>query len=257
MCGGTSPSGVRFRTAGGLSPRVRGNRRIETLRNQIAGSIPACAGEPSAAAAARSASAVYPRVCGGTRRLIRDCRWVMGLSPRVRGNHHRVEAALKAGRSIPACAGEPTARAKCLAASRVYPRVCGGTHWSPFAHPQIHGLSPRVRGNLVQNAGNLRRAWSIPACAGEPFVRLVGRGRWRVYPRVCGGTNRGSNGRWRWAGLSPRVRGNQQGRAQVDADQGSIPACAGEPRQSCPPAGSTRVYPRVCGGTTSAPRRSI
>ena len=32
---------------------------------------------------------------------------LVGLSPRVRGNHYRVSAFRNAPRSIPACAGEP------------------------------------------------------------------------------------------------------------------------------------------------------
>ena len=49
-------------------------------------SIPACAGEPDAAALSVYHSTVYPRVCGGT-----DCSITVradsaGLSPRVRGN---------------------------------------------------------------------------------------------------------------------------------------------------------------------------
>ena len=60
------------------------------------------------------------------------------------------------------------------------------------------------------------------------------------------------------AGLSPRVRGNQQGCVPLNGLEGSIPACAGEPAISPPTCGLTSVYPRVCGGTPSstAPRRS-
>ena len=55
----------------------------------------------------------------------------------------------------------------------------------------------------------------------------------------------------RGLGLSPRVRGNPPHPADHAAPDRSIPACAGEPqtlrRKNCGP----RVYPRVCGGTTS------
>ena len=52
-------------------------------------------------------------------------------------------------------------------------------------------------------------------------------------------------------GLSPRVRGNRTPRPTGAEVQRSIPACAGEP--GSPPWSSTsqRVYPRVCGGTSS------
>ena len=50
----------------------------------------------------------------------------------------------------------------------VYPRVCGepGVRL-PFA-PFGDGLSPRVRGNLMEDGRVTHRLRSIPACAGEP-----------------------------------------------------------------------------------------
>ena len=51
-------------------------------------------------------------------------------------------------------------------------------------------------------------------------------------------------------GLSPRVRGSPGSyRAQV-LDAGSIPACAGEPRDMQVGKRMGRVYPRVCGGAS-------
>ena len=111
------------------------------------------------------------------------------------------------------------------------------------------GLSPRVRGN--QSLG-CRHGWlsrSIPACAGEPVMRLwtevlsrvyprvcggTGNAMWtevlsRVYPRVCGGTLDSSELTEWVAGLSPRVRGNLHHLFRYRQLLGSIPACAGEP----------------------------
>ena len=93
VCGGTHLTSTPSPTASGLSPRVRGNLcRVEggevTMR-----SIPACAGEPGWSWAWCSAFTVYPRVCGGTRQWDASRPGVMGLSPRVRGNHvHRTIA---------------------------------------------------------------------------------------------------------------------------------------------------------------------
>ena len=70
-----------------------------------------------------------------------------------------------------------------------------------------------------------------------------------VYPRVCGGTFRSSLLLVMWRGLSPRVRGNQVGMPSLGTSEGSIPACAGEPRMPAPPGLAGEVYPRVCGGT--------
>ena len=86
--------------------------------------------------------------------------------------------------------------------------MCGGTGRSGRDWIPGWGLSPRVRGNPLDNAGRQQRPGSIPACAGEPpRVGFIGRSL-PVYPRVCGGTGAldalGAGG----VGLSPRVRGN-------------------------------------------------
>ena len=71
----------------------------------------------------------------------------------------------------------------------------------------------------------------------------------KVYPRVCGGTQRSVSSIVATAGLSPRVRGNRQKRSGLRMVMRSIPACAGEP--ICRGCGGSlaEVYPRVCGGT--------
>ena len=50
-------------------------------------------------------------------------------------------------------------------------------------------------------------------------------------------------------GLSPRVRGNRWRWHNALCHQGSIPACAGEPKSALQHLQQQRVYPRVCGGT--------
>ena len=97
---------------GGLSPRVRGNRLRPCYRDLGRRSIPACAGEPEGGLLSSMGLKVYPRVCGGTTLIRTEQGWAEGLSPRVRGNHYRIFAALSNARSIPACAGEPMRIAK-------------------------------------------------------------------------------------------------------------------------------------------------
>ena len=155
VCGGTGCLRVACGAAGGLSPRVRGNRAAVSGRDHALRSIPACAGEPSRSSTSRSARAVYPRVCGGTSNGRSSPPTNGGLSPRVRGNHCPFRCPLPERRN------------------EVYPRVCGGTAAEKSAQAAIEGLSPRVRGNLH----DCRPIWfvtgSIPACAGEP--RFSGR----------------------------------------------------------------------------------
>ena len=93
----------------------------------------------------------------------------------------------------------------------------------------LKGLSPRVRGNLLEVNGVTDCLGSIPACAGEPLSVSRGPGLLAVYPRVCGGTEfvRGqTNAEY---GLSPRVRGNPAPLCEYAHNSRSIPACAGEP----------------------------
>ena len=93
---------------------------------------------------------------------------------------------------------------------------------------------------------------SIPACAGEPHGGGAAGAGGGVYPRVCGGTALVAAAALFSMGLSPRVRGNLDFHADGAAVEGSIPACAGEPFQQVFGPGSYSVYPRVCGGTSSA-----
>ena len=215
------------------------------------GSIPACAGEPPSSLPTPRRCAVYPRVCGGTIRLSEVRTIVQGLSPRVRGNPQRVGWRPGGRRSIPACAGEPSIKGGLHEGGWVYPRVCGGTSGADTPRTSRWGLSPRVRGNPPLERVLIDGRRSIPACAGEPLRTCPCNTPQQVYPRVCGGTGNRGRRRWRFGGLSPRVRGNPCARAMAKSVWRSIPACAGEPStpSSIPP--RTTVYPRVCGGTLS------
>ena len=77
-----------------------------------------------------------------------------------------------------------------------------------------------------------------------------------VYPRVCGGTTGLDGPAISNSGLSPRVRGNRGMAKERFTMMRSIPACAGEPSGATTAAACTRVYPRVCGGTPGASRRT-
>ena len=107
VCGGTGTPGGDAPTVNGLSPRMRGNRERHQRTRRRVRSIPAYAGEPSRSAKPGGRSAVYPRVCGGTRGFRRSSSARRGLSPRMRGNPRHSLAPSAAARSIPAYAGEP------------------------------------------------------------------------------------------------------------------------------------------------------
>ena len=229
MCGGTPASALTAVVRPGLSPRVRGNPGLCINCGGQAGSIPACAGEPTRRLGLRRPRMVYPRVCGGTQNAMvaACCAW--GLSPRVRGNRTAPLPYFAAAGSIPACAGEPSKLSHLPDTSKVYPRVCGGTGVSARPHARPLGLSPRVRGNPAPRVLECAPTGSIPACAGEPLREHPKASATWVYPRVCGGTSCNPRRTSRWRGLSPRVRGEPTQASDLDSILG--------------------VYPRVCGGT--------
>ena len=217
----------------GPSPRVRGNRWESVTTDPGFGSIPACAGKPGPARACGSARRVHPRVCGETSMegmlLARD----RGPSPRVRGNQAAQSDDLWVPGSIPACAGKP--------------RWPGP--WASSTTRRGTGPSPRVRGNLVILAPADHDIGSIPACAGKPRVRPGYGGLVGVHPRVCGETANLDKRRPVTIGPSPRVRGNPTCSLRAQANYGSIPACAGKPKDLADNPNIVRVHPRVCGET--------
>ena len=187
-CGGTLTPDCCSPRLRGLSPRVRGNRLQPPDRDVLAGSIPARAGEPSAARRGAAPGWVYPRACGGTRAQGGSAGPPRGLSPRVRGNHSRLCPGSPPVRSIPARAGEPHQTGEVQSPGKVYPRACGGTCVLVGDVAGSQGLSPRVRGNPPNRGDRAAYGGSIPARAGEPWTR-AGCNEWAmVYPRACGGT---------------------------------------------------------------------
>ena len=186
VCGGTRQALHFLDSHGGLSPRVRGNLLHSGKAGRLAGSIPACAGEPRNRRRSSRRREVYPRVCGGTDPHHQPAEQVRGLSPRVRGNPQVSPVVVGVGRSIPACAGEPRVPCAFGGADRVYPRVCGGTTMAGLSTSFSGGLSPRVRGNRANRSRARSRGRSIPACAGEPSGAAGSGSGAEVYPRVCG-----------------------------------------------------------------------
>ena len=198
--------------------------------NRCVWSIPAQAGEPYRMPVIATRSRVYPRAGGGTRFGSVILTFLMGLSPRRRGNPR-----------LPAAPHHQP---------RVYPRAGGGTRTVPFFAVSIQGLSPRRRGNHIGSPERHRQFGSIPAQAGEP--RGPGRSgarRW-VYPRAGGGTQSAPRPHCQIQGLSPRRRGNRSARYWRLCRAGSIPAQAGEPTQCGIGCARKWVYPRAGGGTS-------
>ena len=168
-------------------------------------------------------------MCGATAGVLYCGRPGPGLSPRVRGNRDAWSVRVAGFGSIPACAGQPRCIPQSEHRMEVYPRVCGATSIAGIRKSEQKGLSPRVRGNLDSMTVGAIRQRSIPACAGQPRRRPVPSPSPGVYPRVCGATLSRDAPLPAQQGLSPRVRGNHDGKRFRLLETRSIPACAGQP----------------------------
>ena len=142
VCGGT----MRPDPLAG-SPRVRGHQSIPGPL-VTAGLSPRVRGHPiERGLKLESASAVYPRVCGGTQPA-------HTLSPQT----------------VPACAGAPRERTPTRHRGQVYPRVCGGTPVRPiWAVPGRARVYPRVCGGTVGRSGKPSPGLS-PRVRGHPSI---------------------------------------------------------------------------------------
>ena len=290
-CGGTHQHQRQRQGGQGLSPRVRGNHRLPESNHVVERSIPARAGEPRTGVDRLAVFRVYPRACGGTVRGTSMMCDVSGLSPRVRGNPNSVTVPIYSGVYPRACGGTARVFERVIAACGLSPRVRGNLGLVAGQYSQLRsiparageprtavipgvprrrtGLSPRVRGNPFLLPAAHGKTRSIPARAGEPTKRVEYLGKYRVYPRACGGTH-GQSGQqpplgglsprvrgkpvhhpsalWPFTGLSPRVRGNPL-RRHAHGRRRSIPARAGEPVLLLPGVGNPDqgLSPRVRG----------
>ena len=88
--GETSVRRALRRASAGLSPRIRGNRKIFHFDLFLSGSIPAHTGKPRVDGNPLLILKVYPRAYGetilGSNRLMQ----YGGLSPRIRGNRGEI-----------------------------------------------------------------------------------------------------------------------------------------------------------------------
>ena len=229
---------------------MRGSHRRPSVLLVAVGSIPACAGQPRAAARGLTLPPVYPRVCGAALKEASERSLHEGLSPRVRGSQtRRFQRGVIRG-SIPACAGQPFAGCSSTGQTGVYPRVCGAAVKNNIIPAVNEGLSPRVRGSPPDADRFRRPAGSIPACAGQPWSCQNLLFFSEVYPRVCGAAMGAGISVRASRGLSPRVRGSRICRAFPHLFLRSIPACAGQPYLPRFPASLSPVYPRVCGAAS-------
>ena len=196
----------------GLSPLARGNRRRKHCHHARLGPIPARAGQPGAFRLLIPSIRAYPRSRGATHLEQRPRQGLKGLSPLARGNRLQALQCRIGVRPIPARAGQPTAAAPAVAASRAYPRSRGATSAALGVYRLGEGLSPLARGNRCSAMRAFTSMGPIPARAGQPSVTAPCWPPLWAYPRSRGATGRGIVILTTAQGLSPLARGNQAGR---------------------------------------------
>ena len=203
--------------AAGLSPRGRGNRTVAMSPPALIGSIPAWAGEPSPPNSQDWQLWVYPRVGGGTVKILSRV-WLIwaGLSPRGRGNPSRHSRRTGTKGLSPRGRGNHPGAIASNIGQGLSPRGRGNLTIKDGRLKHAIGLSPRGRGNQPEDLGTRSRSGSIPAWAGEPKLKVCGSYVLGLSPR-----GRGNRGNVRQSprgpigdllaclGLSPRGRGNQ------------------------------------------------
>ena len=231
----------------GPSPRARGIPRALRPLSCARGSIPASAGNPENLVTACRHCKVHPRERGESRRAETTLRYVHGPSPRARGIRHGGSVQTTALRSIPASAGNPTARGRSVSRSGVHPRERGESATELCSVHSARGPSPRARGIRRRRRRRSSNVRSIPASAGNPFASdLAGRAR-AVHPRERGESVGRLLSLLHQPGPSPRARGIPFRHAVAPVDGRSIPASAGNPGQRRNCRRPRRVHPRERG----------
>ncbi len=109
------------------------------------------------------------------------------------------------------------------------------------------GRSPRARGSRSRQRTGQRNQRSIPACAGQPLTVVMRSIACGVDPRVRGAAQIGIGFVFLLHGRSPRARGSHPGCPRTHRPPGSIPACAGQPRNTSWRGFPAGVDPRVRG----------
>ena len=174
--------------ARGLSPLTRGNPAWLSPAADMAGPIPAHAGQPQCPARSTPRTWAYPRSRGATRPVYLVYLNDEGLSPLTRGNHLRQRAGVFNPGPIPAHAGQPTRRFVAPMARWAYPRSRGATGSRGTVTLLSMGLSPLTRGNLLLPRFPCRAPGPIPAHAGQPPCWCQSCGTGGAYPRSRGAT---------------------------------------------------------------------
>ena len=130
-------------TLPGSSPRGRGKRAANIIKDTHSGLIPAWAGKTQGIPIHRDVPSAHPRVGGENSGINASQAAIAGSSPRGRGKHPRPSSPPNWGGLIPAWAGKT-----------LWERVLGGAAW---AHPRVGGENDFDTGRLAGVLGSSPR----------------------------------------------------------------------------------------------------
>ena len=151
----------------------------------------------------------------------------VGSSPRLRGTAWCYSSCSPCLRFIPAPAGNSWVSRSALVPVTVHPRACGEQVDGRATHKRGDGSSPRLRGTDIPALRPPPGPRFIPAPAGNSDFAIVLSLLFTVHPRACG-----EQSPRRFLGLpiygsSPRLRGTDLERENVENKRRFIPAPAG------------------------------
>ena len=128
----------------------------------------------------------------------------------------------------PAYAGKSRFPSSTAPYRRDHPRVCGEK--SRVCRPRMpsRGSPPRMRGKVVQTAGDVLCHGITPACAGKRLRAQSGCKTLGDHPRVCGEKPAAAHHSTLTRGSPPRVRGKAPMGPNNPLDVRITPACAGK-----------------------------
>ena len=154
-----------------------------------------------------------------------------GSSPRMRGKRGDGSSSRRAGRIIPAHAGQTWFKAGDAINSPDHPRACGANKNDARSSLPLAGSSPRMRGKQVYPAHPDGSQRIIPAHAGQTSSKPANSPPSADHPRACGANFVVLVGHDIISGSSPRMRGKQPSISAVSHSLRIIPAHAGQTRR--------------------------
>ena len=226
--GGNPPRFRMKNTPGGPSPLARGKLSGSARDGHDHGTIPARAGETRSAWRWPGRTGDHPRSRGGNTLHQQMMTLNQGPSPLARGKRFTLLHRCIGVGTIPARAGETPAGTGACGCRRDHPRSRGGNHGANLLLHSLPGPSPLARGKPSLLVPFAAYRGTIPARAGETWIKPRRR-PWRPdHPRSRGGNTVCIFYYSMVWGPSPLARGKRRRKSRRRLGRRTIPARAGE-----------------------------